>query len=153
MWRSQKQPGIFSARSSMLKRNRCGLFISGPPAILRPAAVMHEGQDTTPAHFISAPLHGLLGTDRWGLNSKLSGRPMAPRGRSRLLRRDACRDGWCLDKCCSQCHIIQWELAAGRSGCCSNYLLSVRGVGLIGSVFECVGGSKGEAESSFVAFF
>lgn len=63
-----------------------------PPAILRPATVMHEGQDTTPAHFISAPLHGLVGADRWGLNGKLSGRPMAPRGRSRLLRRE--RSSW-----------------------------------------------------------
>lgn len=109
-----------------------------PPASLRLAAVMHEGQDTTPAHFISAPLHGLVGTDRWGLSGKWSGRPMPPREGAAHWGADARRDEWCLDKCCSQCHLIQWELAAGRSRFCSNYLLCVRWVGLKGSVCVCV---------------
>lgn len=97
---------------------------------------MHEGQDTRPAHFISAPLHGLVGTDRWGLNSKLSGRPMAPRGGAAQWGEDARRDEWCLNQCCSQCHIIQCELAEGRSRSVQTTYSVYEGWGLC----VCVGG-------------
>lgn len=44
-----------------------------------PGCIMHEGMDTTQAlekllDYIYAPLYGLVGTDRWGLNGKLTAR-------------------------------------------------------------------------------